>query len=132
MNIPAWHIVGWPAVDLSIEQWTGLSGFQLVGHSSRLDEEGRRSGSTLWAAKAAAGRVGLAWEWCELQSNVVVMSDPMSIMSNVVLRDEERKTNEFERILHLNNAVYQLPWQKRLAFVIQARDDEEVALPLAA
>ena len=116
------HHGGWPAVDLSIEEWTGLSGFQLVGRAGPLDEAGRRSGSPLWAAKAAAGRVGLAWEWCELQSTVVVMSDPMSIMSNVVLRDGGGKTNEVERIRHVTNAGYHLTWQKRLAFVIQARD----------
>ena len=132
MNIPAWQIIGWPAVDLSIDRWAELSGFQPVGHASRLDEEARRLGNTLWSVAIDGHRVGLAWEWLEVHPNVFAMSDPMSIMSNVALIVNGRMTNEFERVLHLNNAVYQLGWQQAIASILRRQDDREVILALAA
>lgn len=132
MNIPAWQIFGWPVVDVSIERWAELSDFELVGHSSRCDADGRRLGETLWTTDMAGKEIGLAWEWCEVQPNVIVMSDPMSVMSNVALTSTDRKTNEFERVLHLNNAIYQLPWQRRLVSILRQEEHREIPLPLAA
>ena len=132
MNIPAWHIVGWPTIDVSVDRWTDLSNFRLAGHSSRLDDDGRRVGNTVWTADIDGGQIGLAWEWCELQSSVFVMTDPMCVMSNVVLKEGTEEASGSQRVLHLNNAVYQLPWQKRLASALRGRSQEDPGLPLAA
>lgn len=132
MNIPAWHIVGWPVIELSVEQWKELSTFHLVGHLVRYDEDGRRSGNTLWTAEINGQQVGLAWEWCEVLPNVIVMTDPMSVMSNVALTAVDCKPSEFERVLHLNNAVYQLNWQRRLASDQRPQELRELTSPLAA
>ena len=132
MNVPAWHIVGWPVVELSVEHWKELSKFQLVGQSARHDQSGRRLGNTLWAAEIFGQQVGLAWEWCEVLPNVIVMTDPMSIMSNVTLTAMDGRPNEFERVLHLNNAVYQINWQKGLASVQRPQELRELSSPLAA
>ena len=132
MNIPAWQIVGWAAVRVPADRWLELGGFELTGHACRVNEAGRRVGNTLWSTDTPSGKVGLAWEWCEAEANVIVMTDPMSIMSNVCLTSEDRMSNEFERVLHLNNAIYQLPWQKRLLTVVNSRMATPAALALAA
>ena len=44
--------------------------------------------------------------------SVLVISDPMSIVTNVTLVDEEEvPVDEAVGLLYMNAAVYQLPWQ---------------------
>lgn len=56
--------------------------------------------------------VGIAWDWREVLRDVVVMADPMSILSNVKFVDEEgEEFDDADRLLQLNTAVYNIPWQ---------------------
>ena len=122
MNIPAWQIVTWNPVVVAVTQWKSLKGFRCLGSSSRVDDNGRSLGSLLWASDDLPGRVGLAWDWCEASSNVFVMSDPMTVLSNVDLFDsDDVRTNEFKRVLHLNNAIYRLSWQKHIRLLPKPR-----------
>ena len=126
MNVPVWHIVTWPEVALTEPAWKALGGFDLLGWSSHQDEEGRMRGNTLWASDEASGRIGLAWDWCETDRNVLVMCDPMSVLSNVVISGAEDRRNDFKRTIHLNNAIYQLPWQRQLRSLVRPRTRKEV------
>ena len=76
--------------------------------------EGLRCGQAIWGSAAEEGDApfGLAWDWEEVKDGVVALSDPMTIVSNVVLLEDGKPVDEFKRIVHLNNAIYQLPWQR--------------------
>ncbi|MDQ2736026.1 MAG: hypothetical protein M3Y55_13795, partial [Pseudomonadota bacterium] len=55
-----------------------------------------------------------AWDWREVRPGVVALSDPMTVLSNIVLLGEEgRPVDSFKRILHLNNVIFSLPWQAK-------------------
>jgi hypothetical protein len=114
MNIPAWQIVTWPPVAITVSELKRLRGFNPLGWSSRIGEDGRLLGNVLWVSDEAPRRVGLAWEWCESAPNVFVMSDPMTVLSNVKLTDDDGEASEFKRVLYLNNAIYKFPWQKHV------------------
>ena len=121
MNVPVWQIVSWPRVAVPPTTWKTFSRFELLGWNSQTDQEGRCIGSTLWAAKEVEGYVGLAWDWWEMRPNVIVMSDPMNVLSNVVFEGLEQRKNDFKRMVYLNNAIYHLPWQRQLRALVRPR-----------
>jgi len=78
-----------------------------------LDRQGLRSGQTVWAG--GVGPVQIAWEWTELQPDVVALFDPMSILCNVSLVDADgHLLARARRMLHLNQVVHRLPWREAL------------------
>ena len=99
---------------MTVKEWSALQGFELCGLSSALNDGVWLRGNTLWARDQDGQRIGLAWEWFEMERNVFIMSDPMSILSNVCLVGVEDQRNDFKRTIQLNNMIYRLPWQERL------------------
>lgn len=124
MQIPAWQIATWAEVSVSVHDWdTYATAFRHLGTTAYQydDETGLRRGQALWAREAANDIVGLAWDWAELRPGVVAMSDPMTVLSNVLLVDEQGcPLDAFRRILCLNNSVFLLPWQQRTREIPQA------------
>jgi hypothetical protein len=80
------------------------------------EEHGVYCGQTQWGATVATGQlVRLAWDWREARPGVVAISNPMSIESDVDLVDDlDRPLDLVKRIVQLNNAVFSLPWQRKV------------------
>jgi hypothetical protein len=83
-------------------------------------DKGRRDGElsygqVVWGGSAQGQPVGLAWDWCEIRSDVILMADPMTVITNLCLTDEEGEPlSEREMILLLNNTIHELEWQGAL------------------
>ena len=115
MTIPAWKIIAWPRVPSPIRQWSRtVRRLRPLGTSVNEDGPGGlRHGQLLWGIEADGAMLGIAWDWREVMPDVVVIGDPMSILTNVSFVDEEgAPVNDAVRLLYLNTAVYQLPWQR--------------------
>ena len=114
MRTPAWQIAAWDKIGLSVDQWEHLSEtLQYLGSSSGvIEQHGLRSGQTAWGANITeSGDIGLAWDWREVRPGVVAMADPMTVLSNVVLLENGEPVAPSKQILHLNSAIFSLPWQ---------------------
>ncbi len=116
MTIPAWKIVTWPTVATPLDDWhQSVRRLRYLGMSVHVDDDGEkplRYGQLLWGCEARDSMLGIAWDWREVMPDVVAIADPMSIVSNACFVDEEGiEVDEAVRMLCLNEAVYQLPWQ---------------------
>jgi hypothetical protein len=70
----------------------------------------------------------LAWDWAEVRKDVVALCDPMNVLSNVRLVDDEgAPLGAAERVLHLNSAIHELDWQPHVM-----RRQSNWAQPMAA
>jgi hypothetical protein len=59
--------------------------------------------------------LGVCWEWREVIPNVVALSNPLEIQSNVRLKDEAGAlVTPAKLVLHLNAAVSAFRWQGQL------------------
>jgi hypothetical protein len=134
VTIPAWLLISWKPVlttlpDFrravrSMRPW-GQEVDDLGGGRTRV---GPRHGQAVWAADHEGLPLGLAWEWAEVREDVVALSDPMNVLSNVRLVSAEgTPLCDSERMVHLNSAIHALDWQ---AHVVQRQRDW--AQPLAA
>jgi hypothetical protein len=75
---------------------------------------GLRRGRQVWATPDAEP-VQIAWEWTEIQPDVVALFDPMKILSNVALVDGRgHALVASRRMLHLNNVIHRLDWRSAL------------------
>jgi len=88
-------------------------------HALDTDSERTRLGEVLWGIELdGCGKrrmLGVCWEWREVIANVVALSNPMAVRSNVLLKDERGEAvSEAKRLLHLNAAVNAFPWQGHL------------------
>lgn len=115
MSIPVWSVMEWDGVKTTPEKLQGAASLMEVLSVSEDDEceAGRRKGQVLWCVETPEGCLGLAWEWVELQRDVVVMLDPMTVLSNALLVDQRgERIDHSWRIVYLNNAVHAIPWQR--------------------
>jgi hypothetical protein len=131
MSVAPWKILTWPAVPVLLEDWPrNVRKLRHLGMSVHVDDGGSRLGygQVLWGLETECGMLGMAWDWRELVKGVVVMADPMSIVTNGRLVDEEGEmVSEPERLLCLNTAVYRLPWQPVVASTKRRLREEVVA-----
>lgn len=115
MTIPAWHVATWKPVVASMRHFERTVGkLRHLGTSlqSAGDGGGPRCGQVIWGTEDLSGRIGLAWDWAEVRSETVALVDPMKIVSNLALVDDEgRPLSESQRILHLNCLIHELDWQ---------------------
>ncbi|MBS0435989.1 MAG: hypothetical protein JSR75_14050 [Proteobacteria bacterium] len=115
MTIPAWKIVTWPTVPTPLDDWQqAVHRLRHLGMSVHVDEGEKplRYGQLLWGFESHDVMLGIAWDWREVMPDVVAIADPMSIVSNACFVDEEgAAVDDAVRMMYLNSAVYQLPWQ---------------------
>lgn len=109
----AWTIKAWPAVlspeaafsDACFRHWST----DVLDPSAK---PGKRCGQTVWVSKSSPA-IGLAWDWAEVLPWIVVLADPMNILTNARL---ERARNEpldaGALIVSVNDVVNRLAWQK--------------------
>lgn len=87
---------------------------RFAGSSMHADQESAllRYGQVLWIAEMQSGTIGIAWDWREIQDNVIVLADPMGIVGNVEFVDREgTRAPDGDRRILLNRAVFSLDWQ---------------------
>jgi hypothetical protein len=104
----------WPAARISLSEWQqGRQRLRRV--EAQVDDasgDGLRAGTTAWGFQWRGRTVGLSWSWREVLPNVVALADPMHIASNAVLLDDDgRELHDARRVLILNAAIFNLPWQ---------------------
>jgi hypothetical protein len=73
------------------------------------------AGQTTWAWHKDGVWHAVGWDWIELQRDVLVLADPMALVSNLQFAGhEQNEVGERQRILLLNSIVYLLPWQEQV------------------
>lgn len=78
------------------------------------------AGRTLWAASAAAGEAGVAWDWIEITRGVVAMADPLAVATNLrLVAAGGRALSADEAACWLNGLVRELPWQCEVQRALQ-------------
>lgn len=83
---------------------------------------GPPSGQTVWAASAAEGEAGMAWDWIQIARGVVAIADPMSLVTNVrLIGDEGEVLTAQQSALYLNELVRALPWQAEVQRALKGR-----------
>ena len=119
MTSPAKSVKSWAPVPADLHQWRESSARLQHLRTAFLplrDSLLRRRGTTLWATEFEDSKVGLVWEWAELAERVVVMVNPMAVVTNLTLLDEcGRPLDLTARACNLNAAIYSLPWQDEIA-----------------
>jgi len=118
MQMTAWQLMACETVVKTVNEFEKVTpDLRQVGSSLRVDDarSGLRSGQEVWATEANGEPIQIAWEWTEIQPDVVALFDPMNILCNVALIDGEGHTlARSKRMLHLNNIVHQLRWRECL------------------
>jgi hypothetical protein len=85
------------------------------------DDDAPCSGQTLWAADSANCAAGVAWDWVELREGVVAMSDPMGVVTNLRMLDEQGEVMSQSRLaVRLQQLVHSLPWQSEVKRVLHS------------
>lgn len=111
----AWSIAAWPRVECPVADFRRIRFRHWSTQVTDLSRPGGRSGSSIWVA-ASGYPVALAWDWTEVHPWVIVLSDPMRVLTNAELVDEERSRNGGRTIgpseaVELNEVIHRLPWQ---------------------
>lgn len=79
-----------------------------------VNQELSRKGATFWGSRCGGGVASyLAWDWVELQPNVICLSDPNAIVSNIdfVSDDGCSPLSFLETVKYLARMVHSLSWQ---------------------
>ena len=75
----------------------------------------------MWAAHAADGELGMAWDWIQIARGVVAIADPMSLVTNLRLVGAEGSVLTAQQsALVLNELVRALPWQSEVQRALHA------------
>ncbi len=130
MGLQSWMIKSWPIIDWfpspSDDDWPSF-----LHMSTQVRQERRGSepcvGSTVWVGAIDGVYAGLAWEWVELRSGVLMLADPNSIITNIqVVGADRRAADPLHATVSLNVFLHRLPWQDTvgevLASVREGRD----------
>lgn len=112
---PVWTVMSWPIVPIFKDSWQGvIRMMRFAGTSVYSDEASAylRYGQVLWTAHMTKATIGIAWDWREIQDDVIVLADPMGIVGNVEFVDAMgTRAPDGDRRILLNRAVFSLDWQ---------------------
>ena len=113
---PAWIVCAWPPLLWQASRAPQLHLTHLGTHVLNFrDEQCLCSGQTLWGDASDERTAGVAWDWVELQQGVVAMSDPLGLVTNLKLLDEEGEAlNRVAAAVRLHQLVHALPWQNEV------------------
>jgi hypothetical protein len=118
MTIAAWQVMTWDTVPMAMDEFEQtITRMQHLGTSTQMDADNanRRCGQALWGGMAKGHRIGIAWDWAEVVQDVVAMSDPMRILSNIaLLADDGSRLDPLQQAVFLNCAVHELHWQEHV------------------
>lgn len=123
MNVPAWHLLRWRPVKATVSEFSkAIPQMTQIGAFPMPEEpfSDMRTGHVVWGVEIAGECLGVAWEWGEVCPGVVALADPLHIVSNVDLRDDDGDpVDESARMLRLNVAVRALDWQSRVCQAVE-------------
>ncbi len=110
---PAWIVCAWPPL---LWQASRAPQLHLTHLGTRVltlgGEDCLCCGQTLWGDASEAQSAGVAWDWVQIQRGVVAMADPLGLVTNLKLLDDEGEAlNNVEAAVQLHQLVYALPWQ---------------------
>lgn len=120
MSILTSTVSKWDPFEASLLEWRRLCKRMKYLDSSRgidFDREHTHLGEVLWGIEVKEGAnssrmIGVCWEWREVIPNVVALSNPLGIQSNLLLKDERGEVVAPSKlVLHLNAAVNRFAWQ---------------------
>lgn len=116
MQMAAWQLMACETVIKTVNEFEiATPRLRQIGSTVRIDDSraGLRSGQEVWSStEDADAPIHIAWEWTEIQPDIVALFDPMNIVCNVSLVDRQgRALERSRRMLHLNNAIHQLDWR---------------------
>ena len=123
MAILSSTISAWEPFEASLLEWRRLcKRMEFLDSSQGIDADSDRThlGEVLWGIEvkdvdSTRRMLGVCWEWREVIPNVVALSNPLGIQSNVRLKDEAGAlVTPAKLVLHLNAAVSGFRWQGRL------------------
>ncbi len=104
-----------PRVRMELTQWSEKAHeLCILDTTVHIDEDDsqKRHGQVVWGIGSADSLAGIAWDWREVQANVVAICDPMAVQSNLELVDEDDQSLAgSQQLLHLNRVIHSLPWQ---------------------
>ena len=121
---PAWIVYAWPPL---LWQASRAPQLQLTHLSTRVlsfgDLESPSTGQTLWSDSTAKQSAGVAWDWVEVQAGVVAMADPLGLVTNLQLLDDQGEAlNQIEVAVQLHQLVHALPWQTEVRRALRPAD----------
>ena len=119
----AWSLRAWPTLLWQAGDAVPVR-FQHVGTrvTHNRDNPGPTAGQTVWAASAACGEAGMAWDWVQIARGVVAMADPMSVVTKLRLVGSEGEVlTAHEAACFLNQMVRALPWQQEVEKALRLR-----------
>jgi hypothetical protein len=113
---PAWIVCAWPPL---LWQASLAPQLHLTHLGTRVlslgDDASLCSGQTLWGEERETQSAGVAWDWVQLQRGVVAMADPLGLVTNLKLLDDEGEAlTHFEVAVRLHQLVHALPWQNEV------------------
>ena len=118
MQMAAWQLIACETVVKTVNEFELVThDLRQIGSSVRVDDArtGLHSGQEVWATDIDGAPIQIAWEWTEIQPDVIALFDPMNILCNVALIDGQgHALARSRRMLHLNNVVHQLDWRPSL------------------
>ncbi len=117
----AWSLRAWPPLLWQAREPAHVR-FHHLGTRITLSGEAPLAGQTVWAARAAEGEAGMAWDWVQIARGVVAIADPMSVVTNVrLIGDEGEVLTAMEAARFLNELVRALPWQQEVQRALRER-----------
>lgn len=118
MQMAAWQVMACETVVKTVNEFElATHALRPVGSTVRVADArvGLRAGQVVWATMHGEP-IKIAWEWAEIQPDVVALFDPMNILCNVDLVDPDgHALIRSRRMMHLNHVVHQLDWRSALA-----------------
>jgi hypothetical protein len=117
-----WSLRAWPPIYWFSGQAPSLALHHLGTRVTDVDADQRpTAGQTIWGGSGAEGDAGMAWDWVRMPLGMVAMADPMCVVSNLcIVNDEGEVLTAAKAALVLNEIVYSLPWQKEVRRAILA------------
>ncbi len=121
--LPAWSVYAWPSLVCRAEQ---APDWRLTHLGTRVvspgDDSQPCSGQTLWGSdlETGGGAAAVAWDWVRLCPGVVALADPLGLVTNLHLVDDQGDPlPTMQAALHLNQLVRALPWQTEVQRALQ-------------
>ena len=119
----AWSLRAWPPLLWQAGDPARMRFHHLDTRIAFSDDAPRiPAGQTVWAASAADGEAGMAWDWIQIARGVVAIADPMSVVTNVRLISAYGEVlTAHQAACFLNELVRSLPWQEEVQRALRAR-----------
>ncbi|MFT3819823.1 MAG: hypothetical protein QM750_19795 [Rubrivivax sp.] len=122
----SWMVRTWPTVSWVPPADDDSYGWSQWKHGiTRINGEfgGRQSGESIWIQEGPDGLAGAAWEWVEWGDDMVVLRDPMTLVSNIEITETQWAL--LPRILSLNVIARAVPWQAEALKALRAHPARE-------